>query len=237
MQTVEQEQLAIEGGPKTVDYKFPTNSDISGRMFGDEEIAELTDVIRSGNLNVLGGPKVQQFEEEWKKTFGVKHAVTSTSGTAALHVGVLAVGPNPGDEIIVAPITDIGSIIAILYQLAVPVFADVDPLTGIITAETIEPCITERTVAIMVVHLQGNAAVMDPIVELARKHNLLVIEDCSQAHMAAYNGRYAGTIGDIGCYSFQQSKHMTTGDGGMTVTNNDYLGERIMLAHKQRPRS
>ena len=233
MQTVEQEQLAIEGGPKTVDYKFPTNSDISGRMFGDEEIAELTDVIRSGNLNVLGGPKVQNFEEEWKKTFGVKHAVTSTSGTAALHVGVLAVGPNPGDEIIVAPITDIGSIIAILYQLAVPIFADVDPLTGIITAETIEPCITERTVAIMVVHLQGNAAVMGPIMELARKHNLLVIEDCSQAHMAAYNGRYAGTIGDIGCYSFQQSKHMTTGDGGMTVTNNDYLGERIMLAHNK----
>ena len=202
-------------------------------MFGDEEIAELTDVIRSGNLNVLGGPKVQQFEEEWKKTFGVKHAVTSTSGTAALHVGVLAVGPNPGDEIIVAPITDIGSIIAILYQLAVPIFADVDPLTGIITAETIEHCITERTVAIMVVHLQGNAAVMGPIMELARKHNLLVIEDCSQAHMAAYNGRYAGTIGDIGCYSFQQSKHMTTGDGGMTVTNNDYLGERIMLAHNK----
>ena len=233
MQTVEQEQLAIEGGPKTVDYKFPTNSDISGRMFGDEEIAELTDVIRSGNLNVLGGPKVQKFEEEWKKTFGVKHAVTSTSGTAALHVGVLAVGPNPGDEIIVAPITDIGSIIAILYQLAVPIFADVDPLTGIVTAETIEPCITERAVAIMVVHLQGNAAVMGPIMELARKHNLLVIEDCSQAHMAAYNGRYAGTIGDIGCYSFQQSKHMTTGDGGMTVTNNDYLGERIMLAHNK----
>ena len=233
MQTVEQEQLAIEGGPRTVDYKFPTNSDISGRMFGDEEIAELTEVIRSGNLNVLGGPKVTQFEDEWKKTFGVKHAVTSTSGTSALHVGVLAVGPNPGDEIIVAPITDIGSIIAILYQLAVPVFADVDPISGIITAETIEPCITERTVAIMVVHLQGNAAVMDPIVELARKHNLLVIEDCSQAHMAAYNGRYAGTIGDIGCYSFQQSKHMTTGDGGMTVTNNDYLGERIMLAHNK----
>ena len=148
-------------------------------------------------------------------------------------MGVLAVGPNPGDEIIVAPITDIGSIIAILYQLAVPIFADVDPLTGIITAETIEPCITERTVAIMVVHLQGNAAVMGPIMELARKHNLLVIEDCSQAHMAAYNGRYAGTIGDIGCYSFQQSKHMTTGDGGMTVTNNDYLGERIMLAHNK----
>ncbi len=233
MKTVEGEKLAIEGGPKTVDYKFPTISDSSGRMLGDEEIALLTEVIRAGRLNVLGGKMVEQFEAEWRQLFGVKHAVTSTSGTAALHIGVLAVGPNPGDEIIVAPITDIGTIIAILYQLAVPVFADVDPRTGNITAETIEPCITERTRAILVVHLFGNPADMDPIMALARKHNLLVIEDCAQAHMARYKGRLTGTIGDVGCFSFQQSKHMTTGDGGMTVTNNDYLGERIMLAHNK----
>ena len=216
--------LAINGG-KPVRTRPLTG----GKKVGKEELKELVDVIDSGMLFRWGGTKVEQLEKEFAKFLGVKHGIASTSGTAALHVAVGMLNLNPGDEVITAPITDIGSIIPIIYQTGIPVFADIDPETFNISAETIEKKISPKTRAIMAVHLFGNPCDMDPIMELAKKHNLTVIEDCSQAHIAEYKGRRVGTIGHIGTYSFQQSKHMTTGDGGMTFTNDDELAMRGML--------
>src|SRR4029077_7325439 len=159
------------------------------------------------------------------------HATAVTSGTAAIHCAVAAVNPNPGDEIISSPITDMGAIAPILFQAAVPVFADVDPHALLISAETIAPRITRRTKAVILTHLFGNPCDMDPIMELARRHGFTVIEDCAQAFDATYKGKPVGTIGHIGCFSLQQTKHITSGEGGIAVTNDPHLGRRIRLFH------
>jgi dTDP-4-amino-4,6-dideoxygalactose transaminase len=225
------ERLAIEGGQKAIPYALPHIKDASGRMIGDEELAEVTKVIRSGTLSQLHGTTVREFEAAFAERFGVGHAVATSSGTAALHCAIAAVNPNPGDEIVVSPITDLGSIAPILLQTAIPRFADVDPTTINVTPEAVERAITGRTKAMLVTHLTGHPADMDPIMELAHFYNLPVIEDCAQAHLAEYKGRLVGTIGDLGCFSFQHSKHMTTGDGGMVISNNRALAERMRLAH------
>ena len=203
---------------------------------GEEEINELIEVIRSGKLNRLSGTKVDQFERDFAEMNGVKYAQAVTSGTAAVHTAVGTIDPNPGDEIITTSITDMGTIIGILYQNAVPVFADIDPRTGNLDIADVEAKITERTKAIIVVHLFGNPAPMEAYVELARKYNLYLIEDCAQAQLAEYGGRPVGTWGDFGCYSFG-GKHMTTGDGGMVISNRDDLAERLKwFADKGNPR-
>jgi dTDP-4-amino-4,6-dideoxygalactose transaminase len=213
------DKLAIDGGEPVRTKPFP-----SGKRVGQEELAQLEQVIASGNL--FHGAKVQQFRQEFAEMFGVKYAVTSTSGTAAIHVGVAMVNPSPGDEIITSSITDIGTIIPIIYQNAIPIFADVQPDTWNMDAKDLERKITPKTKAILVIHLFGNACDMDAILEVAKRHNLPVLEDCAQAHLSAYKGRLVGTLGDIGCFSFQQSKHMLTGDGGMTITNTEEYGAR-----------
>ncbi|MCA3647238.1 MAG: DegT/DnrJ/EryC1/StrS family aminotransferase [Methylobacterium sp.] len=213
--------LAMNGGPKAIEEPLPSFRDHSGRSLGDEEIAELTDVIRSGALSFLTGRKTAAFERGFADLLGVREAVAVANGTAALHAAVIYLNPEPGDEIILSPVTDIGTAIPIMAQLAVPVFADVDPATQNLTAATIEACLTPRTRAIIVTHVFGAPADMDPIMELAERRGLFVIEDCAQAHLATYKGRICGTIGHLGCFSFQQSKHMTTGDGGMVVANED----------------
>ena len=223
------EKLAVEGGTPVRTDPLPTVSNKSGRDFGKEELANLTEVIESGKLFRWGGKFVPQFEQEFAEMLGVKHATASTSGTSALHIAVAAVNPDPGDEIITAPITDMGTLIGILFQNAIPVFADLDPKTYTMLPESIEAQITPKTKAIICVHLFGQPCDMDPIMEIARKHNLKVIEDCCQAYFAEYKGKVVGTIGDMGCFSMQQSKHMSTGDGGITVTNDDVLGRRAML--------
>lgn len=171
---------------------------------------------------------VPALEREFAVAYDVLYAVASTSGTAAIHVALGALDLNPADEVITAPITDLGTIIPILYQNAIPVFADIDDTYNMDPAD-VERKITPRTRAILVVHLFGNPCEMDAIMEIAKRHRVPVIEDCSQAHMTEYKGRYVGTIGDIGCFSFQQSKHMTTGDGGMTITSNKAYFERMKL--------
>lgn len=223
--------LAIYGGPKVRETPFPSVSDASGRTLGEEEIEALAEVIRSGKLNrtVTSESRVKAFEQGFASWLGVKEAVASTSGTSALHLAVAAINPNPGDEIIVTPITDFGSVIPILAQNAVPVFADVAPDTWCTDPESIRANITDRTKAIMVVHLFGQPADMDPILEIAAEHGIPVIEDCSQAYGATYKGKKAGTMGTIGCFSLQQSKHITAGDGGITVTNDPDLALRMRL--------
>lgn len=209
--------------------QLPSDQDASGRTLGDEEILMLEEVIRSGTLTSTKGSFVRRVEEAFARRLGLSHAVCSSHGTAALHVAYAAIDPEPGDEIITTPITDMGALTPMLYQGAIPVFCDVDPLTLNPTAATIEREISHRTRAIVVTHLFGQPCEMGPILELARKHNLPVIEDCAQAFEASWQGRSVGTLGDIGCFSLQQGKHITTGEGGITVTANPELARRCFL--------
>ncbi len=208
---------------------LPTDSNASGRDLGKEELALLKEVINSGTLNATKGTMVKRFIKEFAKEYEVPFAYATTSGTASLHTAIAAINPDPGDEIITSPVTDMGGIAPILYQNALPVFADADPLTLNITAEAIAPKITKRTKAIIVVHLFGKPADMDPIMELSEKYNIPIIEDCCQAYFAQYKSKNVGTIGDIGCFSLQQGKHMTTGEGGIVITKDPKLERRIRL--------
>lgn len=198
------------------------------KPFDTEELRLLTEALVSQNLFGADGKMVNAFEKEFAAVYGLPYAVASTSGTAAIHTALGVLDLNPGDEVITAPITDLGTVIPILSLTAIPVFADIDH-TYNMDPEDVERKITDRTRAIVVVHLFGNPCDMDAMVKIARKHRIPLIEDCSQAHVTEYKGKYVGTIGDIGCFSFQQSKHMTTGDGGMTITSNKTYYERMKL--------
>jgi dTDP-4-amino-4,6-dideoxygalactose transaminase/predicted dehydrogenase len=206
------------------------SSSLRGRRtpFGAEELRLVYQALRSQHLGGTNGHMVAAFESAFAASYGVPYAVSSTSGTAAIHVALGALDLNPGDEIVTAPITDMGTIIPILYQNAIPVFADVDD-TYNMDPNDVERKITARTRAIIAVHLFGNPCDMDAMVEIARRHGLVLIEDSSQAHMTSYKDKYVGTIGDIGCFSFQQSKPMTTGEGGMTITWNKAYYDRMKL--------
>ncbi len=213
----------------TPSISLPRDDNSTGRDLGEEEIALLAQAIKSGCLTSTKGTMVRGLEEGFAARYGAAHCVAAASGTAALHAAVAAVDPEPGQEIITTPITDMGAISPILYQGAIPIFADVDPDTYNVTAETIAPRVTSRTRAIMVTHLFGNPCDMDPILELARRHGLPVIEDCSQAYFAEYRGRRVGTMGALGCFSLQQGKHMTCGEGGLVVTEDPALGRHVRL--------
>ncbi len=165
---------------------LPSDQDASGRTLGDEEIARLAEAIQSGTLTSTKGAFVKTFEERFAATLGARAAYACASGTAAVHTAVAAIDPEPGDEIITTPITDMGALTPILYQGAIPVFADVDPETYNITAETIEARLSERTRAIMVTHLFGNPCEMHEIMELARARRIPVIEDCAQSFLAEH---------------------------------------------------
>ena len=210
-------------------YTLPSDANITGRNFGPEELENLKKVLESGILNCTKGTWVKEFESAFAARYGMPYCRAITSGTAAIHTAIAALDPEPGDEIITTPITDMGAITPIIYQGAIPVFADVDPHTYNVTAETIAPKITPRTRAIMVTHLFGNPCDMDPIMKLAESKGLPVIEDTAQAYLAEYRGRLAGTIGTIGCFSLQQGKHMTTGEGGMVLTRDTALARRMVL--------
>jgi len=220
----EKEKLAIYGGKPVRTKPFPAR-----KPFGKEEMKELAEAINSQNLFRYGGTKVLKLEQEFARKYGVRYAIASTSGTSAIHIAVGAINPNPGDEIITAPITDMGTVVGILYQNAIPVFADVEQDSFNMDPQDIERKITRRTKAIIVVHLFGNPADMDAIMKISHKYKIPVIEDCCQAYMTYYKGKLAGTIGDIGCFSMQQSKHLCTGDGGLTITDNKEYAERMSL--------
>jgi dTDP-4-amino-4,6-dideoxygalactose transaminase len=208
---------------------LPSDQDSSGRQLGDEEVARVAEAIRSGILFSPKGTFVKKFEQEFGKRIGAKHSYACSSGTAAVHCAVAAVNPEPGDEIITTPITDMGALTPIVYQGAIPVFADVDWRTLNVTAKTIEPCLSPKTKAIIVSHMFGNPCDMKPIMALADKHGIPVIEDCAQAFDSTVDGKPVGTIGALGCFSLQQGKHITTGEGGVVVSNDDTLGRRAFL--------
>jgi perosamine synthetase len=208
---------------------LPSDQDASGRSLGERELRLLGAVIASGTLTSTKGTFVKELERSFAERLGVRHAIACSSGTTAIHAAVAAIDPEPGDEIITTSITDIGALTPIVYQSAIPVFADVDPVTHNVTAETIKACLSERTRAIVVTHLFGSPAQMEEICSLAEPLGIPVIEDCAQAYLASRAGQLTGTMGTIGCFSLQQGKHITTGEGGVVVTDDDDLARRMTL--------
>lgn len=209
--------------------KLPSDQDASGRRLGDEEKALLAEVIDSGVLIGTTGKQVKELEKEFAAKYQASHAVAVASGTAACHIAYASLGLEPGDEVITTPITDMGAICTLIFQQLVPVFADVDPLTLNVTAQTIEKAITPQTKAIVVTHLFGLPADMTEIMRLANDYDLPVIEDTAQAYLAKENGKLVGTFGTVGCFSFQQGKHMTCGEGGIVITQNAAIARRMKL--------
>jgi dTDP-4-amino-4,6-dideoxygalactose transaminase len=208
---------------------------IAKPSIGEEEKRAVLDVLDSGML--AEGPRVRAFEEAFAVYCGVKHAVATSSGTTALHAALLAHEIGPGDEVVTTPFTFIASANAILYVGARPVFVDIDPATFNINPAQIEGAITPRTKAIMPVHLFGLPADMQPIMEIARRHNLAVIEDACQAHGAEYQGKRVGSFGS-GCFSFYPTKNITTAEGGIITTDNESIAERcrVIRQHGMRRR-
>ena len=215
-------ELAINGGKKVWTKGFP-----AWPQFDKKTDKKVLDILHSGKVNYWTGPVGMQFEAAWAKWLGVKNAVSVSNGTAALHVALTALGIGSGDEVICTSYSFIASSFCALQAGALPVFCD----TGtdhLLDPEKIEPLITKRTKAIVVVHLYGMVADMDPIMKIAKKRKLDVLEDCAQCFGGVYKGEKVGTIGTVGCFSFCQSKHFTTGgEGGMVCCNDDDLAWEI----------
>jgi len=200
---------------------------IAKPLIGDEEINGVIGVLKSGML--ASGKEVKEFEKEFAQYLGAKHGVAVVNGTAALDVALKALRIGPGDEVITTPFTFIASANSILFQGAKPVFADIDPKTYNLDPNEVLEKITDKTKAIVVVHLYGQPADMKAFKEIAEDHKLYLIEDCAQAHGAEFEGQKVGTFGDIAAFSFYPTKNMTTGEGGMVVTNDGELAKKVDL--------
>lgn len=225
--------LAINGGEKVRTRLFPAY-----RVIGKEEQQAVAEVLESGILSkylgcwaddFYGGPQVQALECEWAEFYGVKHAISVNSATSALYCAAGAIGLAPGDEVIVSPYSMCCSATAPLIYNAVPVFADIEYDYYCLDAADIERKITDRTKAIIVVDILGQPYDMERINAIAQKYGLYVIEDNAQGPLATYQGKYAGTLGDIGVFSLNYHKHIHCGEGGVMVTDDDELAERMRL--------
>ncbi|WP_424354151.1 DegT/DnrJ/EryC1/StrS family aminotransferase [Methanobacterium sp. MBAC-LM] len=209
---------------------------IAKPFIGDEEIKEVEAVLRSGFI--AQGPKVAEFEEKFAEYISTRHAVATSSGTTALHVALLCAGIGKGDEVITTPFSFAATANSVLYAGGKPVFVDIDPKTYNINPEKIEEAITDKTKAILPVHLYGQPADMDQICKIAEDHDLKVIEDAAQAHGAIYHGKKVGSIGDMACFSFYPTKNITTGEGGIITTDDDAFDKdaRAIRAHGESER-
>lgn len=214
---------AYEGVTGTLPQPFP-------RTMGPNAARYVEEVVESG----LACDMVGRFERTFAAAHGVRHCIATPGCTPALHLTAMALGFDPGDEVIVSPVTDYGTLMGVVKEDLIPVFADTEPGTVIVSATTIEPCITDRTRAILVVHKAGLICDMDPIVALARRHGLVVIEDCCQAVFGRYKGRLAGTLGDVGAFSFDSEKTLGSDVGGCLITNDDALAERARFVGQSR---
>lgn len=226
-------KLALLGGTPVRTKLFPAYNTI-----GEEEKRAVQKVLDSGNLSQFlgawhddfyGGPKVREFEEAWSNYFEVKHSISVNSNTSGLIAAMGAAGVGPGDEVIVSPYTMSASAIAPLFWGAVPVFADIEQDYFCLSAESVKRKITNRTKAILIVHIFGQSSEMDAIMKIANERNIKVIEDCAQAPGAKYQGKRVGSLGHIGVFSLNYHKHIHTGEGGVCVTNDSDLAERLQL--------
>lgn len=213
------EKLAIDGGTPVV--KQPAALPI---RWGDPERTRLGAMLKQRSLLYWKGPQTAELNQRVQQLTGLKHVMTCSSGTAALHIAVTAAGIGLGDEVITSPITDVGTVIGVIYQQGVPVFADLGASTYNLDPDAVEKLITPRTKAIIAVHLTGNPCDLEALKALADKHNLTLIEDCAQAWGATYRGKPIGSIGHIACWSLQDSKHVTCGDGGVVASNDERFG-------------
>lgn len=215
-------KLAIDGGPKTVEKDFPWP------IFDDSDVQALADIARQG---AWGNPDCDGHVAELEKAFadycGTRYAVSCANGSVALRLALMATGVSPGDEVIVPPYTFIATASTVVEANCVPVFVDIDPDTYNLDPQKIEAAITSRTKAIIPVHFAGGACDMDAIMSIAEKHGLTVIEDAAHAHGGEYKGRRLGSIGHAGCFSFQSSKNLTAGEGGMVVTNDERIFDMV----------
>ena len=227
------EKLALFGGNKTITKEFSRYNSI-----GEEERIAVNEVMKSGVLSkylgcwhedFYGGSKVQEFERSCEKYFGVKHAITVNSCTSGLITAVGALDIEPGDEVIVSPWTMCATATSVLHWNAIPVFADIEPDTFNLDPKSVEKNITPYTKAILATDIFGHPADMDALMQIANKYDLKIISDTAQAPGAFYKGKYAGTIADVGCYSLNYHKHIHTGEGGIIVTNDDSLADRMCL--------
>jgi len=198
-------------------------------IIGEEEIAYVTDALRKGELSGTFGHYLETFEKEFAEFCGCKYGVAVSNGTTALHLAVAAAGIEPGDEVLVSASTNIATALAVAHNNAVPVPVDSEEDTWNLDVSLIEGLITPKTKAIIPVHLFGHPVDMDALMALANKHNLVVIEDCAESHGATCRGRMTGSFGAMGCFSFYANKVITTGEGGMVVTNDKALAERLRL--------
>lgn len=218
-------QLALEGGERVTNSSFPV-----WPSYSEDETNAVCNVLRSGRVNYWTGDLGQKFEKEFAEYFGVKYAVALANGSVALELALDALGIVKGDEVIVTSRTFIASVSSICLRGAIPVFADVDKNSQNITAHSIKTCITSKTRAIILVHLAGWPCDMSPILELAKKNNLKLIEDCAQAHGAKYGNKYVGSFGNAATFSFCQDKIMTTGgEGGMLITNDESIWRKVWM--------
>ena len=220
------EKLAIDGGRPVRTLPFP-----SWPVWDEREERQLLEVLHSGRWGILDGGKVAEFEARFAEFVGAKHALCVTSGTAALEIALRALGVGPGDEVITTPYSFVATPSAAFLAGARPVFVDIDPHTYMLDPAQVENAITERTAAVIPVHIGGCPVDMDGIMDVARRHNLYVLEDACQAWGAQWNGQPVGAIGDLGCFSFQASKNINAGEGGAIVTNNAELAERCWSLH------
>src|SRR5688572_25799258 len=198
-------------------------------IIGEEEIEAVVAALRRGEISGSFGESIPRFEEEFAAYCGCKYGVAVSSGSTALHIAVAAAGIGAGDEVLISASTNIATALAVVHNGAIPVPVDSEEITWNLNLDLIEDLITERTKAIIPVHLYGHPVDMDRLMEITRKHNLLVIEDCAESHGATCRGRMTGSFGDMACFSFYANKVITTGEGGMITTNNEQLAERLRL--------
>lgn len=198
-------------------------------MIGETEIAYVTDALRRGEISGNFGTYLDRFEKDFAAYCGCKHGVAVTSGTTALHLAVDAAGIGPGDEVLISASTNIATGLGVYHNGALPVPVDSENVTWNLDLELVESLITPRTKAIIPVHLFGHPVDMDQLMEIAKRRDILVIEDCAESHGATVRGRMTGSFGDMSCYSFYANKVITTGEGGMVTTNDDRLAERLRL--------
>ncbi len=217
------EKLALEGGTKTVIQSVPKRA-----RWGEPELQQLAAALKQDSRYYWGNAQTRLLMERYRAIYGHKYVQPCSSGSAALHSAVAAAGVAPGDEVITSGITDIGTVIGVLFQQAVPVFAELEPQTGCLDPVDVERKITPRTRAIIPVHLAGNPCKLAELKEIADKHDLTLIEDCAQAWGALYRGKPISTVGHIGCFSLQDSKHISCGDGGVVATGDDRLGPLLI---------